>query len=107
VPDQPNDYESAFLAYCKERQGNYHRIFGVEQPAGSILLAPAELSTTCWFGGGVYQFPPSDRLTHWHYVTEAMSQPDDPVAARASSDPGYAFELVIPRSSHAAGRLAC
>ncbi len=92
---QESEHQQAFLYYCQQRKQEYHRIFGVEEPEGQIILAPAELQFCGWPGGGIYQFPPQGKLTDWHYVTEALSQPHRPAEAMEQGDPHYAFELVI------------
>lgn len=49
------------------------------------------------------QVPPrkSRKRPHWHYVTEALTQPDDPVAAIRDGDPYYSFELVLSTAEEA------
>jgi hypothetical protein len=93
--EQDREHQQAFVFYCEQRSQEYRRVFGVEEPEGQILLPPTDLSLFAWPGGGVYQFPPQGKLRHWHYVTEAISQPRDPAAAIKDGHPGYAFELVM------------
>jgi hypothetical protein len=99
MPDDVSDeeHQAAFVTYCEQRSKEYRRIFGTEKPKGQIILPPTDLSLFAWPGGGVYQFPPrkTKKLKHWHYVTEALSQPDNPAEAIKNGYPYYAFELVM------------
>lgn len=93
--EEDREHQEAFVFYCEQRSQEYQRLFGTEEPPGQILLAPTDLSLFAWPGGGVYQFPPQGTLRHWHYVTEALSQPRKPADAIKQGYPHYAFELVI------------
>jgi len=103
--DGGDDHEdadnAAFMRYCSERRAALRGIFGIEDPEGQIVLPPTDLAISCWFGGGIYRFPPSATGAHWHYVTEALSQPEDPVTALEEGDPTYGFELVISTQTNA------
>jgi hypothetical protein len=93
--EEDREHQQAFVFYCEQRWQEYHRLFGTEEPAGQILLAPTDLSLFAWPGGGVYQFPTKGALRHWHHVTEALSQPRKPADAIKNGYPHYTFELVM------------
>ena len=95
--EDDREHQQAFVFYCEQRAKEYRRLFDTEEPKGQILLPPTDLSLFAWPGGGVYQFPPrrSRKLRHWHYVTEAVSQPRRPAEAIKNGYPNYAFELVL------------
>lgn len=93
--DPQRSHEEAFVFYCEQRHAEYTKRFGTEEPEGQILLPSAELQMFGWPGGGVYKYPPQGTLDHWHYVTEALSQPRDPVRAIEEGHSEYAFELVM------------
>jgi hypothetical protein len=96
---EDQEHQQAFVFYCEQRVAEYRRVFGMEEPKGQILLPPTDMFLM-WPGGGVYQFPPREKLKHWHFVTEAMSQPSDPAKAIREGDPYYSFELVISTEDH-------
>src|SRR5438105_1312245 len=49
--EQDMEHQEAFVFYCDRRSEEFHRVFGVEEPPGQIILAPADLSLFVWPGG--------------------------------------------------------
>jgi hypothetical protein len=98
--------ERDYAAHMKAREDALHEVFGPSHPDDSILSPRDPNLMINWPGGGVYQFPPRDKRSSWHYVTSGLAQPvsssETPQLAEGEERfSGFGIELVISTPSEA------
>lgn len=102
--------EIAYASQMAARENALHSIFGPSDPPDQIMSPRDPNLFVNWPGGGVYQYPPSDKRASWHYVTSGLSQPDtdDDGNAEPNVDEdgerysGFGIELVISTADQVA-----
>jgi hypothetical protein len=90
--------ERVYAAHMKAREDALEHIFGKSHPNGDILSPTDPNLMINWPGGGLYQYPPNEKLHAWHYVTSGLAQPvpdDDSTATPDGRYSGFGIELVI------------
>ena len=100
LSEELTDAERWYAAHMLARERALEEVFGVCEPPGKVLSPGDEQLTINWPGGGVYQYPPREGRTGWHYVTHGLSQPHSPEEAAEGRDAeevfsGLGLELVI------------
>lgn len=99
--EQPG--EIAYAAQMAAREHALHSLFGPSDPPDQIMSPGDPNLFINWPGGGIYQYPPTEKRPSWHYVTSGLSQPhidDDGTAQPVVDDDGqrysgFGIELVI------------
>jgi hypothetical protein len=94
----PEPDELIYAAHMKAREDALEHIFGKSYPNGDILSPIDPNLMLNWSGGGIYQYPPDEKRSAWHYVTSGLSQPfpdDDWTATQEERCSGFGIELVI------------
>lgn len=72
--EQPG--EVAYAAQMAARENALSAIFGATEPPDQIMSPCDPYLFINWAGGGIYQYPPNEHRSSWHYVTSGLSQPD-------------------------------
>lgn len=105
-PELKEPSELEYAAHMKAREDALDFVFGTPHPNGDILVPSDPGLLINWPGGGIYQYPASDRLGSWHYVTSGLAQPladvDQAGVPEQEKFSGFGCELVISTPSEVA-----